>query len=174
VILNTNVTTVRGERMSQQLMDFEEVKRYLKLTKSTFYRLLQNNQIPASKIGRQWRFKKEEIDKWLEESKNINTRRRPDRRKYPRIKKSFDLEVRCKSSRNFPARSIDISQGGLSLKTSEPILICPDTILSIRMSDEKLPETKAKMVWARSQFKEKKHSYGIEFVKSLPFVPPLK
>lgn len=44
--------------MSQQLMDFEETKRYLKLTKSTFYRLLQNNQIPASKIGRQWRFKK--------------------------------------------------------------------------------------------------------------------
>jgi excisionase family DNA binding protein len=146
-------------------MDFEEAKRYLKLTKSTFYRLLQSNQIPASKIGRQWRFKKEEIDKWLEESKNVNCRRKPERRKYPRARKSFALEVRCESGECLPARGIDISQGGLAIESKQQIIAATDAILFVTIQDEGLKDARARMVWGRSQFKESKHIYGAEFVK---------
>lgn len=53
-------------------MDFKEAKRYLKTSRATLYRLIQNKTIPAFKMGRQWRFKKERLDKWLEAHENIN------------------------------------------------------------------------------------------------------
>ena len=52
-------------------MDFKEVQKYLKTAKSTLYRLVQTKKIPAVKVGNQWRFKKDRIDKWLEDNENI-------------------------------------------------------------------------------------------------------
>jgi excisionase family DNA binding protein len=48
-----------------QLMTVEEVANYLRVTKKTIYRLLRQGRIPATKIGRQWRFNKTLVDKWL-------------------------------------------------------------------------------------------------------------
>ncbi|MFA4982217.1 MAG: helix-turn-helix domain-containing protein [Candidatus Omnitrophota bacterium] len=53
------------------LMDFNDAKRYLKTSRATLYRLIQSNRLPATKMGRQWRFKKERLDKWLEEHENV-------------------------------------------------------------------------------------------------------
>ena len=47
------------------LMTIEEVASYFKTSKYTIYRLIQRKEIPASKIGNQWRFKREDIDEWL-------------------------------------------------------------------------------------------------------------
>lgn len=55
-------------------MDFREVQKYLKTTKSTLYRLVQTKKIPAVKVGNQWRFKKERLDKCLELNENIKTK----------------------------------------------------------------------------------------------------
>lgn len=48
-----------------ELMTIEEVASYLRLTKMTIYRLLKRGDIPATKIGRQWRFDRAAIDDWL-------------------------------------------------------------------------------------------------------------
>jgi len=50
-----------------ELMTVEEVADYLRLTKTTIYRLLKRGDIPAVKIGRVWRFEKTAIDDWLHE-----------------------------------------------------------------------------------------------------------
>ena len=49
-----------------QLMTVEEIARYLRVTKKTIYRLLKRGEIPAAKIGQQWRFDKALINHWLE------------------------------------------------------------------------------------------------------------
>jgi excisionase family DNA binding protein len=48
-----------------ELMTAEEVAKYLLVTKKTIYRLLKQGEIRATKVGRQWRFNKASIDKWL-------------------------------------------------------------------------------------------------------------
>jgi len=46
----------------------EELALYLKVPKATIYKLAQNGRIPAQKVGRHWRFRREAIDRWLEET----------------------------------------------------------------------------------------------------------
>ncbi len=53
------------------LMTIEEVASYLRLSKDTVYRMAQAGKIPASKVGQQWRFRREDVDEWLERNKNV-------------------------------------------------------------------------------------------------------
>jgi len=39
------------------------------MSTSSIYKMAQVGKIPAYKVGRQWRFKKEEIDRWVERNK---------------------------------------------------------------------------------------------------------
>jgi excisionase family DNA binding protein len=43
----------------------EEVLEYLQVNLRTIYRLIKANKIPAVRVGRQWRFRKRDIDAWL-------------------------------------------------------------------------------------------------------------
>ena len=45
----------------------KEAAKYLGFHLVTIYRLLKKNEIPAVKIGGQWRFKKDILDAWLVE-----------------------------------------------------------------------------------------------------------
>ena len=47
------------------IMTLEEVAKYLRVHKSTVYRLAKNGTIPSTKVANQWRFKKAHIDAWL-------------------------------------------------------------------------------------------------------------
>lgn len=47
------------------LMTLEEVARYLRLHRSTVYRLAGEGLIPGFKVGNQWRFAKERVDQWM-------------------------------------------------------------------------------------------------------------
>ena len=40
---------------------------YLKISKSTLYKLAQEGRLPGAKIGRHWRFHRDAIDAWLKE-----------------------------------------------------------------------------------------------------------
>jgi excisionase family DNA binding protein len=51
--------------VEEKLMTLKEVAEYLKFSKSTIYRFVQQNKMPAAKIGNQWRFCKEAIDEWV-------------------------------------------------------------------------------------------------------------
>ena len=44
----------------------EEVLEYLQVNLSTVYRLIKAGKIPAVRVGRQWRFRKRDIDAWLD------------------------------------------------------------------------------------------------------------
>lgn len=57
-----------------KLMNFNEAKVYLKTSRATLYRLIQEGKVPASKFGGQWRFNKERLDKWLDDHENIKTK----------------------------------------------------------------------------------------------------
>lgn len=59
------------DQPTRQLMKIIEVAAYLRLSRDTVYRMAQEGQLPASKIGAQWRFRREEIDAWLEQHKNV-------------------------------------------------------------------------------------------------------
>jgi len=48
------------------VLTIEELAAYLKIPKSTLYKLVREGKIPSQKIGRHWRFRKEAIDRWLE------------------------------------------------------------------------------------------------------------
>lgn len=48
-------------------MTLTELSVYLKIPKSTLYKLAQEGRLPGQKIGKQWRFGKQGIDQWLAE-----------------------------------------------------------------------------------------------------------
>ncbi|HET9369706.1 MAG TPA: response regulator [Vicinamibacterales bacterium] len=45
----------------------EEVLDYLQVNLRTVYRLIKAGKIPAVRVGRQWRFRKKDIDRWLDQ-----------------------------------------------------------------------------------------------------------
>lgn len=47
-------------------MTVKEVADYLRLDEHTVYRMARKGEIPAYKVARQWRFKKNALEKWLE------------------------------------------------------------------------------------------------------------
>ena len=49
----------------EKLMTLEEVAEYLRLSVHTIYKMAQKGKIPALKAGKKWRFRKEDIDRWL-------------------------------------------------------------------------------------------------------------
>lgn len=52
-----------------RLMTLQKVAKHLQISETTLYKLARAGNIPAIKVGNQWRFKKEDIDEWLEEQK---------------------------------------------------------------------------------------------------------
>ncbi|OFZ54754.1 MAG: hypothetical protein A2428_01025 [Bdellovibrionales bacterium RIFOXYC1_FULL_54_43] len=53
-------------------MTVEEVAAYLRVSRETIYKLVQQNKIPASKLGNQWRFNRERVDQWLSAKSNYD------------------------------------------------------------------------------------------------------
>ena len=52
------------------IMTLEEVAEYLRVHKSTIYRMAREGSIPSSKVANQWRFRKARSDEWLMECEN--------------------------------------------------------------------------------------------------------
>jgi len=46
-------------------LTIEELAEYLKMGRTKLYRMAQEGEIRASKVGNQWRFDREEIDQWM-------------------------------------------------------------------------------------------------------------
>ena len=66
---------VNKNKQSELNMDkwltLEQIAKYLQISESSIYKMAQGGKIPAYKVGRQWRFRKEEIDAWVERRKVI-------------------------------------------------------------------------------------------------------
>jgi len=48
------------------IMNADEVSRWLRIPKSTLYKMCAEGQIPCTKIGKHWRFDREVIEKWFQ------------------------------------------------------------------------------------------------------------
>jgi len=61
-------------KMPDPIMTVDQVAAYLKLHPLTIRRLAREGEIPAFKVGRQWRVKRELLELWMEErsSKNVD------------------------------------------------------------------------------------------------------
>ena len=54
--------------MDHDIMTLEEVAKYLKLQPQTVYKWAQEGQIPAAKLGKEWRFRRSILDEWVDNS----------------------------------------------------------------------------------------------------------
>ena len=58
---------------SHKWLTLDELAEYLKLSRTKLYRMAQKGEIPASKVGAQWRFDREEIDAWMKSQRRGGT-----------------------------------------------------------------------------------------------------
>lgn len=54
-----------------ELMTIDDLAEYLKVTRRTIYEWVKHNKIPAVKLVGQWRFKKDKIDAWIDNSTSL-------------------------------------------------------------------------------------------------------
>ncbi|MGD0673458.1 MAG: helix-turn-helix domain-containing protein [Candidatus Binatus sp.] len=54
----------RFDEVNSSVLTVQEVSSYLRVHSSTIYRMLKRNQLPAFRVGSDWRFTVEAIDKW--------------------------------------------------------------------------------------------------------------
>lgn len=60
----------------EEILTIEEVAKYLRVSERTVYDWAQKGDIPSGKIGTVWRFKKNEIEKWVNERLSNDDRQR--------------------------------------------------------------------------------------------------
>lgn len=58
--------------MDDDILTIEEVAKYLRVSERTVYDWAQKGEIPSGKIGTVWRFKKAEIEKWVNDRLSMN------------------------------------------------------------------------------------------------------
>lgn len=56
--------------MVDQILTLKEVAAYLKLAEKTAYRLASEGKLPGFKVGGSWRFKREDLESWIDQQKN--------------------------------------------------------------------------------------------------------
>jgi excisionase family DNA binding protein len=56
-----------GPAPGDDILTLEEVASYLRLTPQTIYKWAQEKRIPAAKLGKEWRFRKSILDRWLDD-----------------------------------------------------------------------------------------------------------
>ena len=63
--------------IDETFLTTEEVLEYLQVNLRTVYRLIKAGKIPAVRVGRQWRFRKRDIDAWLDSQRPRGGAARP-------------------------------------------------------------------------------------------------
>ena len=59
-----------ANEITDQILTLKEVAAYLKLADKTAYKLAADGKLPGFKVGGSWRFKREDIERWIEEGKS--------------------------------------------------------------------------------------------------------
>lgn len=60
-----------NNNMEERLYIVKQVATLLQLNEQTVYRMAMRGELPAVKVGRNWRFRKEDIEQWLEQQARI-------------------------------------------------------------------------------------------------------
>jgi excisionase family DNA binding protein len=53
--------------MQTNILTVSELAEYLKLSRAKVYQMAQRGELPGTRLGTHWRFRKDLIDRWLEE-----------------------------------------------------------------------------------------------------------
>ncbi|PFG08819.1 MULTISPECIES: methylation-associated defense system helix-turn-helix domain-containing protein MAD1 [unclassified Marinobacter] len=51
--------------ITDRWLSISEISQYLGVSSDTVYKWIERKSLPAHKIGRLWKFKKEEVDEWV-------------------------------------------------------------------------------------------------------------
>jgi excisionase family DNA binding protein len=66
MVVEMTMMATNSEAELQAFLTTEDVLGYLKVTPRTIYRLIRTGELPAVRIGRQWRFRRADLDDWLD------------------------------------------------------------------------------------------------------------
>lgn len=55
--------------MENRWLSVEDIAQYLGISKDTVYTWINKKNMPAHKIGRLWKFKRDEVDAWVRDGK---------------------------------------------------------------------------------------------------------
>lgn len=57
---------------NNEIFTISELCAFLKLAEKTAYRLVSEGKLPGFKVGGSWRFRKSEVEKWIEKQEKQN------------------------------------------------------------------------------------------------------
>ncbi len=60
-------------KCNESIFSINDLAIYLKISKSTLYKLAQEGKLPGKKVGKHWRFKKNAVDRWLENEELVTS-----------------------------------------------------------------------------------------------------
>jgi PTS system nitrogen regulatory IIA component len=66
----------KEDHLPEKLMTLAEVAEYLQIKERTIYQWAQQGKIPGFKLGNIWRFKRDDIELWIEERKRDTPRKK--------------------------------------------------------------------------------------------------
>ena len=65
IVPTTNVSLDSVSPSEGEILTVSDVARFLRVPKSTVYKLARLGELPASKIGKHWRFLRRDIHEWM-------------------------------------------------------------------------------------------------------------
>ena len=72
---------VEGMAETREVMGIREASDYLGVSRETLYKYVDEEKIPAFKLGNRWKFKKTLLDRWME-TQSAPAERRSSRKQH--------------------------------------------------------------------------------------------
>jgi excisionase family DNA binding protein len=69
--LDVTLSDINGGATLPSFLTTEEVLGYLKVNSRTIYRLIRSGELPAIRIGRQWRFRRSDLNDWIDRKRSM-------------------------------------------------------------------------------------------------------
>ena len=67
--LNKKITSLEHLIMEDRWLSLKEITEYLGIRRETVYRWIEQREMPGHRIGKLWKFKKDEVDAWVKSGK---------------------------------------------------------------------------------------------------------
>lgn len=65
--LDPNPQPLEASLLANRMLTAQELAAYLRVNRSTVYRLLKKGELPGFRIGSEWRFRIEDVNRWFRE-----------------------------------------------------------------------------------------------------------
>jgi excisionase family DNA binding protein len=67
----------RHPKNAEEVLNADEASAWLRIPKSTLYKLCTDGEVPAAKVGRHWRFHRDTLEHWLLDRSKPSRAQRP-------------------------------------------------------------------------------------------------